>query len=245
MNIPNFITLGRVILVPVVFWLLVSGQTEMAFVVFVVAGISDAVDGFLAKRFGWATELGAYLDPLADKLLIVSIYIALAVAREIPSWLVIAVVSRDVLILLAVMISWLMDQPVRIKPLADAMEIAIAPFPPRATTSVDAYGEAILYLVQGGGAEVGRALAGKFGKDTGALYDAAIKSNLLLLLYEPGDDHGLGDVIKARMSEAGVPEQFWIGVIDAIDKKASQSALKDAVLKMHEAVASYLAAATE
>ncbi len=132
-----------------------------------------------------------------------------------------------------------------IKPLADAMEIAIAPFPPRATTSVDAYGEAILYLVQGGGAEVGRALAGKFGKDTGALYDAAIKSNLLLLLYEPGDDHGLGDVIKARMSEAGVPEQFWIGVIDAIDKKASQSALKDAVLKMHEAVASYLAAATE
>jgi cardiolipin synthase (CMP-forming) len=104
--------------VPVIFWLLVNGHSRVAFFVFLAAGISDAVDGYLAKRFNWRSELGAYLDPLADKLLIVSIYIALAVAREIPSWLVIAVVSRDVLILLAVLISWLMDQPVRIKPLA-------------------------------------------------------------------------------------------------------------------------------
>ena len=82
------------------------------------AGISDAVDGYLAKRFNWTTELGAYLDPLADKALIVSIYIALAVRGELPLWLVIAVVSRDILILLAVLLSWLLAQPVRIKPLA-------------------------------------------------------------------------------------------------------------------------------
>ena len=117
-SIPNFITLARVMSVPVIFWLLVNDHSRIAFFVFLGAGISDAVDGYLAKRFDWRTELGAYLDPLADKLLIVSIYIALAVAREIPLWLVIAVVSRDVLILLAVMISWLMDRPVHIKPLA-------------------------------------------------------------------------------------------------------------------------------
>ncbi len=103
--------------VPVIFWLLVNSHSREAFFVFLFAGISDAVDGYLAKRFNWRTELGAYLDPLADKLLIVSIYIALAVSREIPLWLVIAVVSRDILILLAVLLSWLMGHPLRIKPL--------------------------------------------------------------------------------------------------------------------------------
>jgi hypothetical protein len=127
-----------------------------------------------------------------------------------------------------------------IKPIAETMSISIAPFPTRAATSVDTYGEVIVYLVEGAGAETGRALAAKFGKDAGMLYDAAIKSNLLLLLYEPGDDHGLGGVIRSRMSEVRVPEQLWIGVVKAIDSKASQSELKDAVLKMHEAVASYL-----
>ncbi len=114
-----------------------------------------------------------------------------------------------------------------IKPITEAMGITIAPFPPRAATSVDAYGEVILYLVEGAGAETGRALAAKFGKDASLLYDAAIKSNLLLLLYEPGDDHGLGGVIRLRMSEAGLPEQLWIGVVKAVDARASQSELKD------------------
>jgi hypothetical protein len=127
-----------------------------------------------------------------------------------------------------------------IKPIAETMGIAIAPFPTRAATDVDTYGEVIVYLVEGPGAETGRALAAKFGKDAGLLYDAAIKSNLLLLLYEPGDDHGLGGVIRSRMSEAGLPERLWIGVIEAIDTKAPQSELKDAVFKMHEGIASYL-----
>jgi cardiolipin synthase len=116
-NIPNFITLGRVMSVPIIFWLLVSGQTQLAFLVFLAAGISDAVDGYLAKRFDWRTELGAYLDPLADKLLIVSIYVALGVRGELPLWLVIMVVSRDILIVMAVMLSWFLNQPVVIKPL--------------------------------------------------------------------------------------------------------------------------------
>ena len=84
--------------VPVIFWLLLTGRTQLAFLIFVLAGISDAVDGYLAKRFDWRTELGAYLDPLADKLLIVSIYIALGVRGELPLWLIIMVVSRDILI---------------------------------------------------------------------------------------------------------------------------------------------------
>jgi cardiolipin synthase (CMP-forming) len=117
-NIPNFITLARIISVPVIFWALLSGQGRTAFIVFLAAGISDAVDGFLAKRFGWSTELGAYLDPLADKLLIVSIFIGLGARNELPLWLVIAVVSRDILIIAAVLLAWLLDQPIGIKPLA-------------------------------------------------------------------------------------------------------------------------------
>ena len=76
-----------------------------------------AID-FYTKTFGWKTELGAYLDPLADKLLIVSIFLALGVAGELPLWLVIAVVSRDILIVIAIVLSWLLSNPVRIRPLA-------------------------------------------------------------------------------------------------------------------------------
>lgn len=115
-NIANFITMGRVIAVPVIFWLLLNGSSELAFFVFCAAGISDAVDGFIARYFNQKTELGAYLDPIADKLLIVSIYIALGVKAEIPLWLVIAVVSRDLLILGGVMLTWLMERPIDIKP---------------------------------------------------------------------------------------------------------------------------------
>lgn len=118
LNIPNCITLARALLVPVIFWLLLTGRTQTAFYLFVLAGISDAVDGFLAKRFNWQTELGAYLDPLADKLLVVCIFIAMGWLGELPSWLVIAVVSRDLLIVMAVMLSWVLGRPVRIRPLA-------------------------------------------------------------------------------------------------------------------------------
>jgi cardiolipin synthase len=117
LNIPNLITLGRILLVPVVVWAIASGAMWIAFVLFLAAGVSDAVDGFLAKRFDMATELGAYLDPLADKALIVSIYLALGINGDIPRWLVILVVSRDILIVGGIMLSWLMGNPLKIKPL--------------------------------------------------------------------------------------------------------------------------------
>jgi cardiolipin synthase len=116
-SIPNLITLARILLVPVMVWAITSGEMRVAFVLFLAAGVSDAVDGFLAKRFGMATELGAYLDPLADKTMIVSIYVALGIAEAIPRWLVILVVSRDIMIVGAVMLAWLIDKPLALKPL--------------------------------------------------------------------------------------------------------------------------------
>ena len=117
MSIPNLITLGRILLVPIVVWAIASGSMWIAFVLFVAAGVSDAVDGFLAKRFRMTTELGAYLDPLADKALIVSIYLTLGINGEIPRWLVILVVSRDILIVGGVILSWLVGPPLRMRPL--------------------------------------------------------------------------------------------------------------------------------
>jgi cardiolipin synthase len=117
LSIPNLITLARILAVPVILWAITSGEMRIAFVLFLVAGLSDLVDGFLAKRFGMATELGAYLDPLADKAMIVSIYVALGIVEAIPRWLVILVVSRDIMIVGAVILSWLVDKPVKLKPL--------------------------------------------------------------------------------------------------------------------------------
>jgi cardiolipin synthase (CMP-forming) len=118
LSIPNLITLGRILLVPIVVWAIATpGAMWIAFVLFVAAGVSDAVDGFLAKRFAMTTELGAYLDPLADKALIVSIYLTLGINGDIPRWLVILVVSRDIMIVGAFMLSWLIGSPLKVKPL--------------------------------------------------------------------------------------------------------------------------------
>lgn len=137
LSIPNFISLGRVILVPIVFWLVVTGELGAAFFVFVLAGISDAVDGYLAKRFGWQTELGAYLDPIADKLLIVTIFISLGVKGLLPSWLVIAVVSRDVLIVIGILLTWLLGNPARVRPLAVSKANTLAQIVLAATVLAD------------------------------------------------------------------------------------------------------------
>jgi cardiolipin synthase len=116
-SIPNIITLIRILLVPVIVWAIASGQMKIAFGIFVIAGVSDAVDGFLAKRFNMASELGALLDPLADKALLVSIYVALGIWGAFPRWIVILVVSRDIMIVGAVIISWLFGKPMPMKPL--------------------------------------------------------------------------------------------------------------------------------
>ena len=117
LSIPNLITLGRIILVPIVVWAITSGEMRAAFFLFLAAGISDAVDGFLAKRFQMQSELGALIDPLADKALIVSIYIALGIAGALPISLVILVVSRDIMIVTGFMLSWLVGKPMPVRPL--------------------------------------------------------------------------------------------------------------------------------
>ena len=117
MSVPNLLTIARILMVPLLIWLIISGNFRFAFAIFVVAGITDAVDGFIAKNYDSVTELGAYLDPLADKLLLVSIYVALGLQGFLPDWLVILVVSRDVMIIGAVILSWLVGKPVRMQPL--------------------------------------------------------------------------------------------------------------------------------
>src|SRR3712207_5216865 len=79
--------------------------------------VSDGIDGFIARRFDMRSEFGAHIDPLADKALLVSIYVTLAIAGVLPSWLAIVVVSRDLMIVAAVLLSWVMARPVKIKPL--------------------------------------------------------------------------------------------------------------------------------
>lgn len=96
--IPNLITLARIGLVPWLVVLLQEQQFVWSLVVFVIAGVSDALDGYIAKRFNAQTRLGALLDPLADKALLVSSYVMLAVMEMIPFWLVVVVVFRDVVI---------------------------------------------------------------------------------------------------------------------------------------------------
>ena len=98
LNLPNLITLARLLCVPLAIWLIVEARYGVAFWVFVTAGISDALDGYIAKRFDQRTPLGALLDPIADKALLAGVYITLGLADQLPYWLVILVVLRDFLI---------------------------------------------------------------------------------------------------------------------------------------------------
>lgn len=97
-DIPNIISGLRLIAVIPVVWLLLEQQFGGALVLFAVAGISDGVDGYLAKRYGWQTPLGGMLDPLADKILLVSCFLVLGSMGLIPIWLVLAAVFRDLVI---------------------------------------------------------------------------------------------------------------------------------------------------
>jgi cardiolipin synthase (CMP-forming) len=115
-NLPNTLTILRILLVPVTVWCLTTGQFGLALAAFVTAGLTDGVDGYLARRFHLQTELGAYLDPLADKALLVSAFVALAVLQHLPGWLAILVVTRDVLIVGAVLLARYLERPVAIRP---------------------------------------------------------------------------------------------------------------------------------
>lgn len=117
LTIPNLITLFRFFLVPAVVFALLSEAYGWALACFVVAGLSDGVDGYLARKLDQRSELGAYLDAIADKLLLVSVFVVLGFERHLPLWLVVMAVSRDGLIVGAVMLSSILGYPVEIKPL--------------------------------------------------------------------------------------------------------------------------------
>lgn len=131
MTLPNFITVARLLCVPLLIFLLIDADWKSAAALFVLAGVSDGVDGFIARHFDQRSELGAYLDPIADKLLLVSVFVMLAVLGELPAWLVLLVVTRDVLIVAAVMLSSLMGLPIEVRPILvskanTACQIALA-----------------------------------------------------------------------------------------------------------------------
>ena len=127
-----------------------------------------------------------------------------------------------------------------IKPLTGAMQIEIKPFPPKAATPVETYAAVIEYLIKGDGAEIGRRIAQKFDTAAGTLFEISVKSNLLVLLYEPGEDQGMGNAIQSRCNEIGLPNNLWIDVVNAVNSKAPKDEVKTAIFKMHDDVAAYL-----
>lgn len=112
----NAVTLARLCAVPFTVWLVVRGRYDLAFLLFAGAGLSDALDGWLARR-GGASALGAVLDPVADKLLLVSMFVTLAAMRVLPDWLAILVVFRDLVVVGGVLVLRLLGQTVVIRPL--------------------------------------------------------------------------------------------------------------------------------
>lgn len=116
-DIPNLITSLRILLVPPFLWLLLQERYGAALLLFTVAGVSDALDGFLAKHYGWTSELGGLLDPLADKLLLIGAILALGWLRELPVWLVALVILRDVVIVTGAVSYHLMVERVQASPL--------------------------------------------------------------------------------------------------------------------------------
>jgi cardiolipin synthase (CMP-forming) len=115
-NIPNTLTVLRIVLVPIIVILLIQGQFTKALVCFIIAGVTDGLDGMLARVLNQTTVVGAYLDPLADKVLVISMYATLAVIGIIPGWLAVIVISRDFIILGGILVLTLMSVNMEIKP---------------------------------------------------------------------------------------------------------------------------------
>jgi cardiolipin synthase (CMP-forming) len=115
-NIPNILTALRILLTPLFVIFLLRDLFHFALVVFAIAAVSDGLDGLLARYFNQYSVLGAYLDPIADKLLLASAFVSLAVLKIIPPWLAVIVLSRDILIVTGIAVFSLTDIPIRIDP---------------------------------------------------------------------------------------------------------------------------------
>jgi cardiolipin synthase (CMP-forming) len=118
LNLANLVTLGRLLIVFPLVWLIATDRMDAAFWLFIAAGVSDVVDGFIAKNFNARTELGAWLDPLADKALLAGIYLALAIGGGLPVWLAALVLARDLLIVVGVILIRRRNTVFRAVPLA-------------------------------------------------------------------------------------------------------------------------------
>ena len=116
-HLPNLLTLLRLLAAPVTAFLVLHGFNEAAFGVFVFAGLSDAADGYLAKRLAPGSRVGAYLDPAADKLLMLACFVTLSDTQATPVWLTAIVIGRDVAIVAGIFIAHLLALPVRVAPL--------------------------------------------------------------------------------------------------------------------------------
>ncbi len=128
LNIPNLISFARLLSVPLTVWLILSEFHQAAFGIFVAACISDAADGFIAKRFNLQTELGGFLDPIADKVLLISVFITLGHVGMIDIWLVLLVVFRDALILMGASLYHLLYQSLVMQPLRSSKVNTAAQF---------------------------------------------------------------------------------------------------------------------
>lgn len=116
MTLPNLITSLRIILAPIFVIYCIREDFLAALFVFVIAGLSDGADGLIARWFNQKSTLGAYLDPLADKILLVTAFVVLSVRHFIPPWLTVMAISRDILILLGVLILFLNRMDITIRP---------------------------------------------------------------------------------------------------------------------------------
>lgn len=115
-QIPNLLTLARIAAVPVLILFLYDGRYGAALAVFVLAGITDGLDGWIAKRFKCVTRLGSILDPLADKILIVSTYVMLVLAGDLPFWLILLIGFRDLGIIAGVLVLNTLNGHVQMQP---------------------------------------------------------------------------------------------------------------------------------
>lgn len=163
-SLPNIVTLARLLSVPLTIWLMIDGNMLLAFWVFIAAGVSDAIDGYLAKRFNARTEFGAYLDPLADKTLLVATYLTLGWLGQLPSWLVILVVFRDLMIIGGALVVHALTQSFKSRPMLvskinTALQIALVTFvlarlgldfPDHGITRVLAFAVAATTILSGG-----------------------------------------------------------------------------------------------
>lgn len=116
MTVPNLITTIRIILAPVFVIYIINDELISALVILIITGLSDGVDGLVARLFNQKSRLGAFLDPLADKIILISAFVALSIRGFLPSWLTVMVISRDILILLGVSMLYLNGMKIDIKP---------------------------------------------------------------------------------------------------------------------------------